>query len=188
MKIKLSNQQRILFLTVLLFAGFIQMIYSEILNNTSDIIKYYGTWTHTTQTGAGQNNTISHSYSTTAKASFNFYGNYIKYYTKKGPGASIVEIWIDGNYMESIDLYSPSKVFQFLAYENDNLSTKIHFFEVRNTNTRNPSSSAYYMHVDWFEFLFNAPTVHPTPTPMIFTPTPTPVATAYVTPSPGSLK
>ena len=123
-----------------------------IIDNTSASITYAGAnWGHGYQAGAGQGGTISYTDGVTERASLTFSGTGIRFFSKRGSGAGIYEIYLDGSLVSTWDGYAPSAQFQVLAYEDNNLAPGTHTIEIRNTSTRNASSNGYWMHIDWFE-------------------------------------
>lgn len=122
------------------------------VNDTSSSISYAnGTWNTFTQPGA-YNNDIHNTTVNGAEAAFTFTGSYINFISKKGPGGGIFRIYIDGNLVKTFDSYSASEVFQVSAYENNSLTNGSHTIQIVNTNTKNPLSTGYYAHVDYFRY------------------------------------
>ena len=93
--------------------------------NTSDAIDYGGTWKPGTS-GGYSGGTVR--YSTTAGSSvrYSFTGRAVAFVTTKRPDAGKVKVYVDGTYVKTIDLGSPSTGFRQIAYSRSWATTGTH--------------------------------------------------------------
>ncbi|MBK8162858.1 MAG: hypothetical protein IPK65_06875 [Gammaproteobacteria bacterium] len=123
----------------------------RVIDSTDDVIVYAGDWTHEIMSGAGQDGTMAVTFDRQATASLTFNGTGIRLYSRKGPGASIYEIYLDGVFQASWDGYVANPENQVVAYQISGLPSGQHTITLRNTRNKNLLSAASYMHVDWFQ-------------------------------------
>ncbi len=114
-------------------------------------VKWIGTWTQSSYTGA-YNNTLT--YSTTAQyaATFTFTGTQVTYVYSKHSQRGIVKVTIDGIDKGIIDLYYGGTyplLQQSSAYSG--LGSGIHTIHIMVTGTKNPSSTDVMVDVDAFQ-------------------------------------
>ncbi|NIR02554.1 MAG: hypothetical protein GTN78_20535, partial [Gemmatimonadales bacterium] len=86
---------------------------------------------------------------TLARADFQFYGTGLRYRVGMGPVAGKASVWVDGMYLTTLDLYSPTYRLQTLAREG--LPRALRTVSIVVTRTKNPNSSGYYVDIDAFE-------------------------------------
>jgi hypothetical protein len=79
---------------------------------------------------------------TNAKATFNFWGDQIRYYADMGPEFGIVEIQIDNEESVLFDLYSQLSQSDVLIFEQYNLSPGPHVLRIKATGEKHGSSSS----------------------------------------------
>jgi len=131
---------------------------------------YVGTgWSHCTNCNEGGSaiyynssqswNNVTNSYVTIA-----FTGTQIKYYAVKAPDVGIAAVSIDGGAETNIDLYMTPKTGNVLVWTSPTLTNGSHTFKVRNTGTKNASSSGTTITLDRVDILSSGPTATPTPT------------------------
>ncbi len=126
----------------------------SIADNYNPGIAYTGSWSHITQ-ASNYNDSVSYSTAANATMEYTFNGTSVKLYTKKGPGAGIFDIYLDGALVDTYDSYSAAGVFQAVAYQNASLAAGNHKIKVVVTGTKNPNASGKNVHVDGIEFSGN---------------------------------
>ena len=72
-----------------------------------------------------------------------FYGNSIRYYAERDKDCGIIDVYIDGIKLSSIDLFSPLVQDKCLIYENIELSDGYHVVKIENSGNKNGESSGY---------------------------------------------
>jgi hypothetical protein len=72
-----------------------------------------------------------------------------------GPNRGRFEVYVDGNYRQTIDLYAPTTSFRRVVYAIDFGASGSHRIDLRVTHTKSASSSGY--RVDFDAFLALAP-------------------------------
>ncbi|TWD90239.1 subtilisin family serine protease [Neobacillus bataviensis] len=125
--------------------------YQKVKTTIDDInpsIKYVGTWTKVSQTG-NYGNTLAQTNQSQASASLTFNGNYIKILAKKGSDRGFADIYIDDKYIQTVDLYSASYLFQANVFEKS-LTTGTHTIKMIYKGQKSPSSTGYAITLDGF--------------------------------------
>jgi hypothetical protein len=144
---------------------------------------YVGTgWSHCTNCNEGGSaiyynssqswNNVTNSYVTIA-----FTGTQIKYYAVKAPDVGIAAVSIDGGAETNIDLYMTPKTGNVLVWTSPALTNSSHTFKVRNTGTKNASSSGTTITLDRVDIISGGATATPTRTNTPIGPTNTPTNT-----------
>jgi len=94
-------------------------------------------------------NTLAYTGQAGASARYTFTGVSVKVFTKMGPGAGIMDVYLDGAKVRSFDTYAPTHRYGVVAYETSDLALGTHTIEVRRANRVNPNASAGgYVHLD----------------------------------------
>lgn len=138
---------------------------STIVDDRDGAITYYSAaWDQTTEAGA-YNSTISCSNKTGYYAQLTFTGTSVSLYSKKGPGGGYSDIYLDGQLVATFDGYNATAQYQVLAYQNNSLSSGQHTIKIQVKGIKNPSSSGYYVNLDYIEYSGSTATPTPTPTP-----------------------
>ena len=92
-----------------------------------------------------------------ATAQFAFTGTRVKYFDGKGPVFGILEVQVDSGPWVTVDCYNSVNIRQVELFDSQThpsygpLSNGPHTLRVRNTSTKNPSSSNYQIGVDFFD-------------------------------------
>jgi hypothetical protein len=81
-------------------------------------------------------------------ATYTFIGTGIEWYTATSTNRGIAEIYIDGVLQTTYDGYAGSAGFQVKAYEKTDLAFGSHTIKIVVTNTKNASSTDYYVVID----------------------------------------
>ena len=142
------------------------------VNDDSGSITYGGSWTDFNGTGR-INGDEHHTNGTNNYAQFTFTGTEVRWVCTKYSNRGKADVYIDGAYQDTKDLYSSSVLYQQEIYTKTGLSSGSHTIKVVCNGTQNESSSDYYIDVDAFIYGGGGATPTPTPTPTT-TPTPTP--------------
>lgn len=121
---------------------------------------YVSTWaTPGTGITGWYNLTLDYTGTTNAYAEITFNGTRIQLYTEKLNTHGIFEVSLDGVVVDTVDLYSATQQLQALVFDTgdaddpDNeegpLTQAVHTLKLRCTGTKNASSSAYYLLIDY---------------------------------------
>jgi len=86
-----------------------------------------------------------------ASCTYTFTGTSIRYIGTPSNNKGIARVWIDGNDMGDVDLYSATLKWQQVLYTNSNLSPGQHTITIVVTGRKNPSSSLHRIDVDAFD-------------------------------------
>lgn len=122
----------------------------SLLQEKATSIAYTGTWKRVSLSGASggyvrKNGTAG------KKAVLSFNGTSVALVSTSATARGIAEIWLDGVYQESVDLYAPSTSTKQVVWAPDApLSAGAHTLEVRVTGIRNPSATKNRIDVDAF--------------------------------------
>lgn len=111
-------------------------------------IKYSGNWNRDSTTSASGGN-ISYINELNASAEFSFSGTGIRWIALKHTSYGAVDVYIDGQKVDQINLYSSSTKWQQVVYENLNLSDGSHTIKLVNKGKR--------INLDAFEIIKNVP-------------------------------
>jgi len=141
-------------------------------------------WSHCTNCNEGgaaifYNASQSWNTATNDSVTMAFTGTQIKYYAVKAPDVGIAAVSIDGGAETNVDLYMTPKTGNVLVWTSPTLTSGSHTFKVRNTGTKNGSSSGTTITLDRVDILSGGATATPTrtntPIPPTATKTNTPV-------------
>jgi hypothetical protein len=93
-----------------------------------------------------------------------------KIYAVKDSWSGIANIYIDGHFKRSIDLYSPNTLWQTLIYSTsmDNIPAGIHTIKVVNSGRKNIASNSTYISLDKLMIFDNIVIVSPPPNGVSF--------------------
>ncbi len=115
-------------------------------DDTSGYVRYIGNWTHSSGWPNADNGTVSWSNTADDAVVFTFVGDGITYSFTKGPNRGKVKVTIDGEYKETIDLYSAAP--QWSVDRRWPLSLGTHTIHLAVTGEKHSSSSGIYVDVD----------------------------------------
>lgn len=117
-------------------------------DNASSAIRYLGSWTHGTGWQGPTNGTISWSNTADDAIVFTFIGDGITYWYSKVWNRGIAKVTIDGNFVQTIDLYNPNVVWlQSIRWP---LAFGTHTIHIAMTGDKHPNSQGTYIDVDQF--------------------------------------
>lgn len=78
---------------------------------------------------------------------FHSSSTYFRYTAKTGPDQGMADIYIDGVYKTTVDLYSSSEVDNVIAYQTNSLSNAVHSVVIKPVG-KNSSSSGYGINIE----------------------------------------
>ncbi|OCT15421.1 hypothetical protein A8709_15180 [Paenibacillus pectinilyticus] len=123
------------------------------VNDNSGTITYSGSWTYDNTGASGYVNSDQHYASTSGNyAQFTFTGTSIKWIGPRNVDCGKSDVYIDGVYDSSIDMYASSWLKQQVLFSKTGLSNASHTIKIVVTNTKNASASGYYSSIDAFEY------------------------------------
>lgn len=112
---------------------------------------YTGTWTEINDSSAS-GGTYKKASSSLAKAEFSFEGNSISWVAMKDTSLGIANVYIDGDFKASVDLFSPTLIYQAKVFSFDLLNSGDHTLTIQPTGTKNASATDFNIVVDAFDF------------------------------------
>ena len=124
---------------------------STYINDDNSGLYYSGSWTYASNSGY-YNNDQHYSNSTGAYVEYTFTGSSIQWIGPKNIDCGISNVYIDGTFVTSVDLYATSWLKQQVLYSNTALSGGQHTIRIMVTNTKNASSSGYYSSIDVLKY------------------------------------
>ncbi len=120
------------------------------LQEKSGTIAYTGKWRRVRLRGAS-GRYVRYAGAANRSATLTFTGTSVGFVTTIGPARGIADVWLDGSYVGSVDLYSAATVTQAVAWAPDApLTAGTHTLEVIATGTRNASATKTRIDVDAF--------------------------------------
>jgi len=122
---------------------------TKIENDNASIV-YTGGWSTVPIAGySGGSGTYSGT--PTNYMTYTFFGTGIKFYSAKSTDFGIADIYIDNVLVSTVDLYNSTYIYQQMVFSSLDLSYGTHVLKVLIKNTKNASSTAYVVPVDYFE-------------------------------------
>ena len=113
-------------------------------------VLYASNWYHDTQFSQPKNGTISYSDTAWASVEFSFYGTGIQYYYTKAFNRGIAYVYIDGQYVGSVDQYSPTIEWQSSRMFGG-LARGLHTIRIYVSGTKQSASQWHWVDVDGFQ-------------------------------------
>ncbi len=111
-------------------------------------VSYTGAWTRVSLSGAS-GGSVSHAAAAGRIARLAFSGTSVAYVSTRAPGRGIAEVWLDGQNVETIDLYAASVQKARVTWA-ATVATGTHTLEFRVTGTKRPAASGTRVDVDAF--------------------------------------
>ncbi|MCC2686496.1 MAG: hypothetical protein K0R75_3395 [Paenibacillaceae bacterium] len=121
------------------------------VNDTSWLVNYTGDWS-VVRYLADDAATVTESNVAGNTASFTFDGFAVGVFMQKGSFDGIVDIYLDGTKVATVDTYNATRLEHQLVYQNNSIGSGSHTVEVHVTGTKNASSSGYLGILDSFEY------------------------------------
>ena len=113
-------------------------------------ISYSGTW----QTGSWSgyyNNSCRYSNVSGSSATYVFTGTDIQWIADKNADHGKADVYIDGVFKTTVDLYNATDQLQQVVYTISSLTNSQHTIKINVTGTKNSSSSGTYVNIDAFK-------------------------------------
>ena len=127
------------------------------INNNSDratidddddlVLNYSGNWTHESRSNAF-GNTISYTNQKNAEVELTFTGTGVQVITQSGPSAGIMDFYLNGKKMHTVDTYLPNGQPQRGVFYPQGLADATHNLRVVCTGDRNDNSNGNFCHID----------------------------------------
>lgn len=115
-------------------------------------LAYAGRWTSaTSSTQSGSTMRYSATANSTMSASFN--GTGLVWVGNKAAGYGKANVYVDGKYAATVDLYSSTTRYKQALYTRSNLSSGTHTFTVKVLGARNGASKGYTVAVDAIDII-----------------------------------
>jgi hypothetical protein len=111
-------------------------------------VSYTGAWTRVSLSGAS-GGSVSHAAAAGRIARLAFSGTSVAYVSTRAPGRGIAEVWLDGQKVETIDLYAASVQKARVTWA-ATVAAGTHTLEIRVTGTKRPAASGTRVDVDAF--------------------------------------
>jgi len=125
--------------------------------NFYDVARY---WSDTSLPGG--TGTASYSAVAGARAELTFKGTAVSWVGMRGPILGIADVYLDGAFVQRIDLYSATEEVQAAIFTASGLASGTHTLRVEATGTKNPASSTARIYVDTFDVTLPTPAPHVT--------------------------
>lgn len=113
-------------------------------------VRFAGAWkSGWARTMSGQTYRISRRGGASCWASFE--GSSAALFSRLGPARGKASVYVDGSYVATVDLYSPTNTLSQSVWATDTLAPGQHSIKVLVTGTKNPASSGTYVIFDAFD-------------------------------------
>ena len=123
------------------------------VDHTSPLITYLGYWNTGSASSAYGGSIVSAD--SEAKCSVAFDGTYLSLLAKTAPYYGKAIITLDGGVPVTVDMYSPSVLYQQAVYSTGNIPFGAHTLTIEWAGTKNDASSGFTISVDAFDVLNN---------------------------------
>ncbi len=131
------------------------LFYTPELSHKADGAEFdYGSgWSNRTRT-ASYGNTIHYTKANNRSADFEFTGDRFQIFSQIGPDGGVFDVWINGEVVERVDTYNPTKLHQVLVYSSPILVPGFQDVRVRSkgSSQANPASSNSWTHIDYIQY------------------------------------
>jgi hypothetical protein len=114
-------------------------------------------WFHGSRSRDWSDGTSTFNRSAGARATFTFTGTSVKWIGFRAPWAGIARVYVDGAFVEDVDLYSSSELVQTPVFTATNLPPGTHSIAVESTGQKNIDAFDYAVVVDAFDVTPGAP-------------------------------
>lgn len=116
---------------------------------TSASLAYSGTWSTSVYLSGASKSYVKKATTSGNSVTFTFTGTYVGFVTTYGPTRGKAEVWLDGNKVDTLDLYSATTKPGRMAWVMD-VSSATHTVEVRALGTKNAAATAARVDIDAF--------------------------------------
>src|SRR5262249_33506627 len=114
-------------------------------------------WFHGSRSRGWSNGTASFNRSAGARATFAFTGTAVSWIGFRASWAGIARVYVDGTFVEEIDLYSTTEIVQAPVFTVTNLTSDAHTLTVESTGQKNADALDYAVVVDAFDVTPGSP-------------------------------
>jgi hypothetical protein len=138
----------------LVTAGFSKVSVSATVDDSSPLIAYTPGW----WTASNSNDYDGSAHATTDPGntvSFTFTGTSVSWIGSVGPDHGMVEVFIDGVFVETVDAYAATANYQQTLFTDSGLSYGTHTIELVVSSDDDPLSTGFYVDVDAFLYSGN---------------------------------
>ena len=116
---------------------------------SSPAITYSSSWSRLSSSGSS-GGAIRYSTSTAAAATLTFTGPTITWYTWKSASGGIVDVYLDGVKVASVDNYASTSKTRVIGYTTSSLPAGTHTITVKASGSKNAQATGRYTHLDSF--------------------------------------
>jgi hypothetical protein len=116
---------------------------------TATSLSYTGTWSASLYLSGASKSYVKKATTAGNSVSYTFTGTYVGFVTTYGPTRGKAEVWLDGNKVDTLDLYSATTKPGRMAWVMD-VTNGAHTVQVRALGTSNPAATAARVDVDAF--------------------------------------
>jgi subtilisin family serine protease/fibronectin type 3 domain-containing protein len=120
-----------------------------VIEESDSLVQYSGTWYDLTDSKFS-GGTAKYSKNQGNYAELNFFGNEIELLSYTTYGRGKADIYIDGVYDSTIDMYTPDRQYQYSVYKKAGLPGGAHTIRIENIGEKNPSSTSTVITIDAF--------------------------------------
>lgn len=130
--------------------AFVITTYKRLIEENTSGITYSGTWSTSTNInhsgGTAKYNKTAGNYS-----QYTFSGTGVKVLSYKATNMGLMDIYIDGKLIKTVDLYSATTSYKVPIFEKNNLSVGTHTIKLVNKGQKSASSTGTYITLDALE-------------------------------------
>jgi hypothetical protein len=120
----------------------------NLLQEGAASVSYSGAFKSASLSGASGGK-VRHAAGAGRVARLTFSGTSVGFVTTLGPARGVAEVWVDGAFVGTLDMYSPTLKTKAVAWAAAT-SAGAHTLEIRLTGTRNPASTSSRVDIDAF--------------------------------------
>ncbi|MEH3088949.1 MAG: hypothetical protein PGN24_04850 [Microbacterium arborescens] len=124
------------------------VVQAGIHENDSGAISFTGSWSKTKDTSGDSGRNSHNAEGAGDSATIRFEGDRVQYIARKNPWLGIAAVYIDGELVQRIDLYSPSSQFSQIVLDRSGLSSGVHEMRIVREGQKNPASTTKNINVD----------------------------------------
>jgi hypothetical protein len=114
----------------------------------SPMVAYSGTWSNKLFVTGASGNYVKKAMAAGQNASHTFTANDVAFLTTVGPNRGMAELWLDGERVATLDLYSPTTKAAHMVWAAGVSGTTSHTLELRALGTKNAMSTAARVDMD----------------------------------------
>jgi subtilisin family serine protease len=122
---------------------------TKVIENNDPAVKYSGTWNHITQSG-NSGNSLSYSNQKDAYAELSFDGTAIQVLSKTSPPRGLADIYIDNQFVATVDLYRTKDTYQDVIFTKDGLTNTTHTIKIVVKGQKSSAATGTTVAIDAF--------------------------------------